>query len=136
MNNAITLSIEAGPDTSRLVDELMSQLSDTEIDELAIERRYEKAEALATEPVTIAAVITASVPIVIAIANVLSRYLELRRQELEARKQEQQIMLLIAAHQVSKEAGADVARLTEAYGGLAKQYTNLNVTMALPSSGE
>lgn len=74
----INLQIKAGSETEEAVKCVMENLPDSTVDELKIEREYDRAEALATEPITAGAIIIASIPVLTEVSSWIRFYLEQR----------------------------------------------------------
>jgi hypothetical protein len=107
------LSIEADHETEALLRAITETLSDDEIDQIDVKRSFDEIEGLAAEPVTIAAaIITASVPVML-------RIIKLIDQHLERRHQQSAIKLVMEAHAQSAEAGKAVTALAKKHANVA-----------------
>ena len=105
------LEIKAGQDTESLVAFITDQLPDQALDSVDVKRELEDAEGLATEPVTIAAIITASGAIVATVATLVAKWLEGQRQA-------KTIDLLIRGYKESPKAGDAVLALAKTHAGV------------------
>ena len=105
------IEVKAGNDTEDLLAFITSNLSDDELDAIDIKRQFEEVEGLATEPVTIVAVITASGALLVTVSTLVAKWLESRRQR-------EAIELLIRGYRESPEAGAAVLQLTSQHAGV------------------
>ena len=74
------LEIRVGRRTEDLLQFLTSDLSDAELDTVDIQREQEKSDKLATEPFTVAATLTLSTSLVIALGRVIERWIEKQNQ--------------------------------------------------------
>jgi hypothetical protein len=71
----MTLRIEGDGDLEDAVQAIVSALSDEELDAIELEREAGDATGIAYEPMTVAAIITASTPIALAAIRLLDRWL-------------------------------------------------------------
>src|SRR6266404_3186120 len=74
------LLIEAGDDTENLLQFITSELDDQTLDQIEVQRSVAKPENLATEPLTIAAALVLTPPLVIVVGRIIERWLENRNQ--------------------------------------------------------
>jgi hypothetical protein len=105
------LELSAGADTERLLSFITNELEESDLDSMEVDRTFEAVEGLATEPVTVAAIITASGAIVATIATLVAKWPESRRQK-------ETIQLLIKGYKESPAAGDAILKLATSHAGV------------------
>lgn len=110
-----SLIINYGDKTEKVLKSILKEIDDDMLDEIAIDRKIETPEGLASEPITIAVTVTASSVLIIHITRLIERWLESRRQA-DARK------MLITASNISKEALEAMKELEEKHADVAISY--------------
>jgi hypothetical protein len=75
-----TPNLDAGDDTESLLQLITNELDDKTLDEIEVHRDVAKPDNLATEPLTIAATLVLSTPLVIVVGRIIERWLENRNQ--------------------------------------------------------
>lgn len=109
------LEIRVGRRTEDLLQFLTSDLSDAELDTVDIQREQEKSDKLATEPFTVAATLTLSTSLVIALGRVIERWIE-KQNQLE------HLEIVAEGFRISDEAGKGLTRLSEKHATVSIQY--------------
>ena len=107
----MNIQVNAGAETESLLAMITEELSDEDLDTIEVAPSMEELEGLATEPVTIAAVITASGAVVATIATLVAKWLE-------ARRQTETIELVLQGYRESPEAGDAILKLATVHAGV------------------
>ncbi|CAM1345509.1 hypothetical protein [Tenacibaculum amylolyticum] len=107
--------IDNGEETEDLIQFLLNELSDAEIDNLEIDRKYDETQSYAGEPLTTAALLGLATTATIGIIRIIERWLEYK-------KQERQIILVIEGFKQSDEAGKAVSKLAENNNKVSIEY--------------
>jgi hypothetical protein len=109
------LELSVGSRTEELLQFVTAELTDEQIDLIEIERSHDRSDKLATEPLTVAATLTLSTTLVIAIGRIIERWIE-KQNQLEHMK------IVAAGFQASDEAGKGLAKLSEKHASVSIQY--------------
>ncbi|WP_138731646.1 hypothetical protein [Modestobacter excelsi] len=115
------MSVSAGDDTEDLVRYITSQLDNDSLDQVEVVRDLDRRGDLASEPITVAALVAVTGVTVVTIGRIIERWLENRRQHAEAK-------MLITTYQLSKEAG-------DAYAALASRHADVSIEYQLADPG-
>src|SRR4051794_22257453 len=107
-----TITLKAGDATEELISFITNGLPDDLLDATDIEREHAKDFQVASEPITIGVLVTVTPVAAIAIARLLEKWLE-------ARRQQGNIKLVLEAFGLSDEAGAAVARIAEKHADVS-----------------
>jgi hypothetical protein len=83
VTSSLEIRIEAGDDTESLVQTVLKDLSDEEIDQLGVKREYAPVSGLASEPVTIAVILVASLKAAAAVGSALAAYIKYKTEKLK-----------------------------------------------------
>lgn len=83
MTSSLEIRIEAGDDTESLLQTVLKDLSDEEIDQLGVKREYAPVSGLASEPVTIAVILVASLKAATALGTALAAYIAYKTEKLK-----------------------------------------------------
>ena len=110
-----TLELSVGNRTEELIQYLTSELTDVQIDQIEITRSSSVSDKLATEPLTIAATITLSTTLVIALGRIIERWIE-KQNQLE------HMRIVADGFQSSDEAGKGLVKLSEKHASVSIQY--------------
>jgi hypothetical protein len=105
------IAINAGEQTEDLLRFVTANLTDADLDAIEVDREFEEIEGLATEPVTIAAVITASGAIVATVATLIAKWIETRRQA-------DHLELILRGYRESPQAGDALLQLSKVHAGV------------------
>lgn len=113
------LTLDAGTSTEALIQHIIVSLTGDELDSIEIDRKQDESQKLATEPLTIAATITISTTLTIAVCRIIERWME---------KQSQISHMTIVAegYKISDAAGKGLA-------SLAEQHAKVSVKFGLPT---
>lgn len=113
-----SIKLRFGDATEDLLGFLTRSLSDDEVDEIEVERVMAKSVGLASEPTTVAAVVTLSSVVAISLCRLIERYFEERRQL-------RQMELVLEAYGVSVEAGREIAELAKRHANIVATFGEL-----------
>lgn len=83
MTSSVEIRIEAGDNTESLLQTVLKDLSDEEIDQLGVKREYAPVSGLASEPVTIAVILLASLKAATALGSALAAYIAYKTEKLK-----------------------------------------------------
>ncbi len=109
------LLIEAGDDTENLLQFITSELDDQTLDQIEVQRSVAKPENLATEPLTIAAALVLTPPLVIVVGRIIERWLENRNQLAH-------LKIVAEGFNQSDEAGRSLTDLSKAHAKVSVSY--------------
>lgn len=118
-----TIYFKAGRYTEPLLQEILKGFDDVALDTIEIDRTIHKANGLASEPVIIAAAITATPILISAITRIIERWME-------NRKEREAMQLTIEAYKVSREAGDALKEISKKNADVAIAY---KLTEYIPS---
>lgn len=83
MTSSLEIRIEAGDDTESLLQTVLKDLSDEEIDQVGVKREYAPVSGLASEPVTIAVILLASLKAATALGPAFAAYIAYKTEKLK-----------------------------------------------------
>jgi hypothetical protein len=95
MSEPLKIRLEAGDETEDLAKSILRGMPDEELDEVGVERVYDRSARTANEPITIGVVLTIAIgaeatvcgiKAIQSIAEAVKAYIELRTKKLEAEK--------------------------------------------------
>lgn len=115
MDDGCRLEITAGTLTDDLAAFVTTELPDSVLDAVEVDRVLDRPDGLASEPITIGLILTLGTAAVIQVGRILERWIEQRRQV-------EQLELVIRAHGVSSAAGDAIERVVTAHADVAKLY--------------
>lgn len=115
-----TIRLKAGDATEELISFITNGLPDELLDATEIEREHPKDFQVASEPITFGVLMTLTPVAAIAVARLLEKWLE-------ARRQCEHIKLVLEAFDLSGEAGAAVARIAE-------KHADVSITFGMPEA--
>lgn len=84
MASSVEIRVEAGSDIEPLLKNVLTALTDDEIDEMQVKREFAPVSGLASEPITTAAIIVASLKAATALGTALAAYIKLKTEKLKA----------------------------------------------------
>ena len=119
------ISLSAGDETESLVRFITNELDDESLDHMEVMRDLERRRDLASEPVTVAALLGLGGVTAVAVGRIIERWQENRRQR-EAAK------TIIEAFKVSKDAGIALTELESRHADVAVAYQLAEPGTALP----
>src|SRR5579863_2707723 len=99
MEHESKLRLEFGKDTEKLIQDVLKNLTVEQLDAIDLRREYDKSTDFAGEPLTIAAVVTISIGVTVAVTRLIERWMEKHRQI-------EQFRIIAEVYKDSTEAGA------------------------------
>lgn len=115
-----SIHIDAGAETEAMLQFITDELDDATLDEIEIQRDVVKSDNLATEPLTAAATLTLATTAIIAVARIIERWMENKRQET-------QINIVAEGFKQSDQAGKALAEVS-------KTYSKVSIAYGMPKS--
>jgi len=109
------ISVSAGENTEELVRYITSELDDESLDQIEIDRNLDRRGDLASEPITVAALVGLAGVTVVTVGRIIERWQESRRQR-------DQSKTIIEAFKLSDDAGEAVAELASRHADVAIEY--------------
>lgn len=109
------LMLSADLSTESLVQYITSELSDDDLDEIDIIRMQDESSKLATEPLTVAATITLSTTLVVAVCRIIERWIEMQNQL-------KHMKIIAEGFMVSDQAGKELAKVAQKHASVSIQY--------------
>jgi hypothetical protein len=110
-----TLRFEAGDHTESIVGFVTSELDDSLLDTINVDREVASTSGLASEPITLAATITLTTTAIVAVLRIVERWLEMQRQL-------QTLEIVADGFAKSSEAGEHLTRLAEKHAEVTAKY--------------
>ncbi len=110
-----TLVVNAGKDTESLLQMITNELDDASLDTIDVRRDVEKSQNLATEPLTLAATLVFSAPLMVAIGRIMERWLENKNQL-------QHLHIIAEGFSQSDAAGKALAEVSKAHARVSVEY--------------
>jgi hypothetical protein len=110
-----TLDISVGESTEELIQFVTKDIDDSMLDEIEIDREVRKPDALASEPITTAVMVTLSTVAASAVLRLVERWLENRRQT-------DTLKIVASGFSVSDNAGKQLASLAVKHSNVSVSY--------------
>ncbi len=121
-----SLTLNADISTDSLVNFITNELSDDDLDNVDVQRIQDESSKLATEPVSVVAIITLSTTLAVSVCRIIERWIEMQ-------KELKHMEIVADGFKISDEAGKALAKLGEKHASVSIHYKLLGLPSGKPN---